>query len=62
MRAIAVFLLLTAALFARPASAYDANDPANCIRPDWDDAKPLTVAGWSVLPESSSPARSKLRS
>jgi hypothetical protein len=50
MRAIAVFLLLTAALFARPASAYDANDPANCISPDWDDSKPLTVAKVTARP------------
>jgi hypothetical protein len=44
MRAIAVILVLATMIFADPASAYDANDPANCIRPDWDDAKPLTVA------------------
>ncbi len=44
MRAIANFLLLAAALLAGPASAYDADDPANCVGPDWDDAKPLTVA------------------
>ena len=44
MRAIAIFFMLAATCGAVPASAYDANDPANCLRPDWDVAKPLTVA------------------
>ena len=44
MRAIAVLLVLGAMSLAGPASAYDANDPANCLGPDWDDARPLTVA------------------
>src|ERR1700759_1057315 len=44
MRAIAIIFVLGAMWFAGPASAYDANDPANCVTPDWNDAKPLTVA------------------
>jgi hypothetical protein len=44
MRTIAVLLALGAMALAGPAGAYDANDPANCLGPDWDDAKPLAVA------------------
>ncbi len=44
MRAIAIIFVLAGLCCAGPASAYDADDPANCIRPDWDDTKPLTVA------------------
>jgi hypothetical protein len=50
MRSTAVLLVLAAMWFAGPASAYDANDPANCLRPGWDDAKPLTVAKVTASP------------
>jgi hypothetical protein len=50
MRAIAILFVLGALLAAQPAAAYDANDPANCLGPDWDDARPLTVAKVNASP------------
>ena len=50
MRTIAILLVLAATVFAGPASAYDADDPANCVGPDWDDARPLTVAKVTASP------------
>jgi hypothetical protein len=44
MRAGIIGLLLGAILSVAPAAAYDANDPANCMGVDWDEAQPLTVA------------------
>jgi hypothetical protein len=44
MRAPIILLTLGALAFATSASAYDANDPANCVGAEWDDAHPLAVA------------------
>src|SRR5581483_2876338 len=44
MRAGIIGLFLGAILSVTPAAAYDANDPANCLGVDWDEAQPLTVA------------------
>jgi hypothetical protein len=43
MRAGLIALLLSLGLYA-PASAYDANDPANCNGIAWDEMRPLIVA------------------
>ena len=50
MRAGIIGLLLGALLLATPAAAYDANDPANCLGADWDEAQPLTVAKVTAAP------------
>jgi hypothetical protein len=50
MRRTAALLILGTLLFANPAAAYDANDPANCNGPDWDDAHPLTVSKVTATP------------
>ncbi len=44
MHARMIGLALVAALFATRASAYDANDPANCVGVDWDDKRVLVVS------------------
>jgi hypothetical protein len=44
MRANIILLTLATLLFATSAFAYDANDPANCVGTEWDDAHPLVVA------------------
>jgi hypothetical protein len=44
MRAPIILLTLGVLLLATSASAYDANDPANCVGAEWDDAHPLAVA------------------
>jgi hypothetical protein len=44
MRAGVISLFLGALLFATSAAAYEANDPANSLGVDWDEAQPLTVA------------------
>ena len=49
MRAAVIGLLLSAVL-VRYASAYDANDPANCNGADWDDKLALTVAKVTAQP------------
>jgi hypothetical protein len=54
MRAAVIGLLLSAALArsasARSASAYDADDPANCNGADWDDKLALTVSKVTAQP------------
>jgi hypothetical protein len=49
MRAIILGLLLGAVL-ARPASAYDAYDPANCNGAGSDDQRALTVSKVTAQP------------
>jgi len=50
MRTNAIFVILAALLFATSASAYDAEDPANCLGTDWDAAHPLAVARVTATP------------
>jgi hypothetical protein len=50
MRANIILLALGALLVATQASAYDANDPANCVGADWDEAHPLAVARVTAKP------------
>jgi hypothetical protein len=50
MRAGAIGLLLGAVLFAGSASAYDANDPGNCLGADWDDSRALVVSKVTAEP------------
>ena len=50
MRANIILLALGALLFATSASAYDANDPANCVGVEWDDAHPLAAAQVTAKP------------
>jgi hypothetical protein len=50
MRASRVFLLLSLVLFAESASAYDADDPNNCIGNEWDDQRALVVARVTAKP------------
>ncbi len=52
MRAKIILLALAALLFATPASAYDADDPANCVGAEWDDAHPLIVAKVTASPRA----------
>ena len=49
MRAVVIGLLLSVAL-AQYASAYDANDPANCNGADWDGKLALTVSKVTAQP------------
>jgi hypothetical protein len=49
MRGAVIGLLLSAAL-ARSASAYDADDPANCNGAGWDDKLALTVSKVTAQP------------
>jgi hypothetical protein len=44
MRIQVLSLVLSAMLLASPASAYDADDPANCLGVDWDDTSALVVS------------------
>jgi hypothetical protein len=50
MRADVIGLLLSAVLLARPASAYDPHDPANCNGVEWDDKRPLVVSKVTAKP------------
>jgi hypothetical protein len=50
MRAEIIALLLGAVLFAGSASAYDANDPGNCLGADWDDSRALVVSKVTAEP------------
>jgi hypothetical protein len=50
MRAIFVLLILAAALSAKAAAAYDANDPANCVGVDWDEKDAAMVAKVTATP------------
>jgi hypothetical protein len=45
-------LVLGAMLSASPASAYDANDPRNCVGADWDDAHALVVSKVIAAPRA----------
>jgi hypothetical protein len=49
MRAVVLGLLLSVVLVGH-ASAYDANDPANCNGADWDDKLALTVSKVTAAP------------
>ena len=50
MRARVILLLLGAMLMLRPAAAYDAEDPANCVGVDWDNEHPLVVSKVTANP------------
>lgn len=50
MRAGAMLLLLGAMLVARPAAAYDPEDPANCNGIDWDDGHSLILSKVTASP------------
>ncbi len=48
--AVCALFLLSAALIAGSASAYDPYDPKNCNGVDWDDKRRLVVAGVTASP------------